>query len=279
MLFGYVTGHNRLFEAIARNNWTKPGAGKRQGTEEIGLQRDSDDVNTTTELPPGSQVPENATEPFMLGELPVSGLAFDLIFGAETGLNLASDIMMLVALKSWKTPETKRKLQLFLGWNCCTTGVCYIVSLFLADFHSRVFPYDRKGNTDITEERYRSLLKVFGIISYTVVLLVKVGILGSIYMFYSNWENLVKEDDTNQQGFPGYYPGAVPGAYPWAPPGAYPGAPPGAYPGAPPGAFPGPGGGPYPVQYYPGQYYQPPPQGAPIAPPYGMPPTKDDETR
>ncbi|KAH9371895.1 hypothetical protein HPB48_021960 [Haemaphysalis longicornis] len=46
-------------------------------------------------------VAQNATAPYTLGELPVSGLAFDLIFGTETTLNLASDVWMQVTLMSW----------------------------------------------------------------------------------------------------------------------------------------------------------------------------------
>ncbi|XP_077552588.1 uncharacterized protein LOC144167071 isoform X1 [Haemaphysalis longicornis] len=195
-------------------------------------------------------VAQNATAPYTLGELPVSGLAFDLIFGTETTLNLASDVWMQVTLMSWQSPGTKKKLGLFLGWNALTTAVCYVASVFLADFRSRVVqikPEEIEGFKDEAESR--------------------VCVLGCILKFFVDWKCLAEESGFQEgRAYPSGNAAAWPGAYP-AQPGTYPVLP-GTYP-APPGGFPAPG-----QMAYPAPYYVNPPQGAGVAPPEGYPQPK-----
>lgn len=205
-LFYYIIVGNRFLEEYARNNWTiidweerRDIAAIEQEPAPVGDQLE----NTTTQVPPGvpKEVPSNATGPHGIGELPVSGYVFDLIFATETALNLASDIMMQVAMQDLKAPGTKDKLRLFLGWNCCSTGVCYLASLFLADFHAKTVKYPEKSKSD--EPAFRGDVRVAFMFMYTVVLLVKVSVLGFIFMFFRNWETLLKEQDGRQGSPPG----------------------------------------------------------------------------
>lgn len=214
----YVLFGNRGFEEYARNNWTDTDKEKRQAIAvaepESGLS-DVESKNTSTQAPPdvSNEAPPNATQLNIIGELPVSGYVFDLIFGTETALNLASDIMMQMYLLSWKSPGTKVMLRVFFGWNCCSTGVCYLASLFLADFHSRTAEYDPKKTEGDDEPTFRDGVKYGLIIIYTGVLVVKISVLTCIFMFLYKWDTLSKEPD-GQQGYAFGVPAGWPGGYP-----------------------------------------------------------------
>ncbi|XP_077540951.1 uncharacterized protein LOC144153176 [Haemaphysalis longicornis] len=217
-LLFYVLVGNRFFEEDARNNWTDPGEEKRQAIAAAELHSGLSDVeskNTSAQASAdvSKEAPPNATQMNIIGELPVSGYVFDLIFGTETALNLASDIMMQVSLCSWKSPGTKVMLRVFFGWNCFSTGLCYLASLFHADFDSRIAEYDPTEENDVDEPTFREALKYANIFMYTVVLVVKISVLCCIFMFLHNWDTLWKEPD-GQQGHAFGVPAGWPGGYP-----------------------------------------------------------------
>ncbi|XP_077540301.1 uncharacterized protein LOC144152750 [Haemaphysalis longicornis] len=103
-------------------------------------------------------------------------------------------MLQVASMWSWKTPATKVTLQVFFGWNCFSTGVCYLASLFLADFNSRIVEFEAKKN-DIDEPTFRARVKTTLIVVHTLVLLVKISVLCCIFMFLYNLDTLAEEPD------------------------------------------------------------------------------------
>ncbi|XP_077540942.1 uncharacterized protein LOC144153168 [Haemaphysalis longicornis] len=204
-LFYYGLYGNRRAEELAKNNWKRRVAEERQKNTALGLEHGPEEKHlgsTTTKGPQGygTEVPSDVTkEPpqsaTMLNtpeEIPVSGFVFDLIFGTETALNLVSDIMMQGALYSWKTPGAKGKLGLYLVWNCCTTGLCYIASLFFADFNSKIVgTYPTEGRL-LDDATARSRARIMMGITYTAVFLVKL-VNGLWLLYYATFGNRTLE--------------------------------------------------------------------------------------
>ncbi|XP_077540722.1 uncharacterized protein LOC144152983 [Haemaphysalis longicornis] len=86
-------------------------------------------------------------------------------------------------------------LRVFFGWNCCSTGVCYLTSLFLADFRSRTAEFHAKQYEGIDEPTFRGGVKTMLQVVFTLVLLVKISVLGGIFVFLYNWDTPSKEPD------------------------------------------------------------------------------------